>query len=222
MQEEVWPSDGSESESENVSVTESHNCTSSNSALLYICSFVAVHFQNIKCSSNYPVAVYEILQALGLAFHNNDLLNATDSIPVGLQTVYNHLGISGNDFVPYVVCPSCHSVYRFEDCIVRLPFGKSESKQCCHVAYPKHPQLSRRTPCVKKMLKIVKNKSGTSLKPFKIFPYWSLKKYIQNLVMRHGFLEACEQWRSRLSVVPPTYPGDVFDGRVGEIFNPQK
>ena len=36
--------------------------------------------------------------------------------------------------------------------------------------------------------------------------------------MRHGFLEACEQWRSRSSIVPPTYLGDVFDGRVRRDF----
>lgn len=75
--------------------------------------------------------------ALGLAFQCDGLANTADL----------HLGISGNDFIPYVSCPTCHSVYHFEDCVIIQPFSRSEAKECCHVAYPNHPQLSQRRKC---------------------------------------------------------------------------
>ena len=80
------------------------------------------------------------IKALGLAFHCNELAHIADLMPLSLQTVHNALGIAGDDFTVYVVCPSCQSVYHYEDCIIRRPYGQSESKHCCHVAYPNHPQ----------------------------------------------------------------------------------
>lgn len=130
MQEEVWSSDESESESE--SVSESHTASP---PIQHFYIFALLWQFTFKISNAAVTTLLRFMKyfikALGLAFDNNDLLNVADSIPVGLQTVYKHLGISGNDFVPYVVCPSCHSVYRFEDCIVKLPFGKSESMLPC-------------------------------------------------------------------------------------------
>ena len=80
------------------------------------------------------------VRAIGVAFQCDSLVNATDLMPLGLQTVHKLLGISGNDFVAYVVCPSCHSVYQFQVCFISWPFGNSEAKTCCHIAFPKHPQ----------------------------------------------------------------------------------
>ncbi len=137
------------------------------------------------------------VKAIGLAFHCEGLVDAANSIPLGLKAVNKLLGIDPDDFVTYVVCPSCHSVYSYDDCIIKRAYGRSESKHCCHVAYPKHPHRSRRKACGAQLLKKVRTKSGQSLKPFKVYPYRPLKASIAHLVRRPGFLECCEKWRSR-------------------------
>lgn len=116
------------------------------------------------------------IKILGIAFHCNDLVDVANSMPLSLQTVHKILGIASSDFVSYVVCPSCQSVYHLEDCIIQKPFGESVSKSCCHVPYPCHPQLSRRCQCGAQLLRTVTGKNGTHLRPIKVYPYLSLEK----------------------------------------------
>ena len=40
-----------------------------------------------------------------------------------------------------------------------------------------------------------------------------------HLVKRQGFLEACEQWRKRSTLVPSGHLGAIFDGKVWNDFN---
>lgn len=115
------------------------------------------------------------VNALGVAFHCELLIHAANDIPIGLNAVHKLLGTNGNNFVKYVVCPKCHSVYSYEDCIIRRSYGQSTSKLCQHIAYPNHPQPSRRTPCNALLLKKVRNRHGVSLQPFKVYPYRSIK-----------------------------------------------
>ena len=63
------------------------------------------------------------INALGVAFHCNELVHVADLMPLSLQTVHNALDIVVYDFTVYVVCPNCHSVYHYEDCVIRQPFG---------------------------------------------------------------------------------------------------
>lgn len=94
--------------------------------------------------------------------------------------------------------------------------GQNESKRCCHIAYPNHPQLSRRKRCDSPLLKKVRRKSGYLLQPFKVYPYQPLKSAITQLINTPGFLESYEKWRGRN--VPNGYYGDVFDGKVWREF----
>lgn len=48
-------------------------------------------------------------------------------------------------------------------------------------------------------------------------PYQSLKSSIQRLVSKQGFVENCEQWRSRTA--PSGYLCDIFDGSLWNEFN---
>ena len=100
------------------------------------------------------------VKALGVAFHCNDLVDVANSMPLSLQTVHKMFGIANSDFEIYVVCPSCQSVYHFEDCLIRKSMG-----------------------C---------------------------------LVKRQGFLETCELWRKRSTLVPS---GHLGDGKVWNDFN---
>lgn len=81
---------------------------------------------------------------LDRAFRSADLINASSTIPSTLGTVHKNLGIADDQwFIEYVVCPSCNSIYEFKDCIITAN-GKKESKTCCHIPMPNHPQISRR------------------------------------------------------------------------------
>ena len=84
------------------------------------------------------------------------------------------IGVKNNDFISYVVCPACNTVYEYENCVVKVP-GKKVSKDCCHVAYPNHPHVSRRKTCGAKLLKTVKKGNGYNLIPIKVYPYFPLK-----------------------------------------------
>lgn len=152
------------------------------------------------------------IRTLGIAFQCESLVHAADQIPVSLDRVHNVLGVNANTFEKYVVCPKCHSVYDYDDCVIRRSYGGSISKLCQHIAYPNHPQLFRRTPCDTLLLKTVKTKQIT-LHPFKVYPYRSVKASIACLVSCPGFLEECEKWRSH-SKVPPSFLGDIYDGAV--------
>ena len=99
------------------------------------------HISNAAISSLLQFLTF-FVHALGVAFQCDSLVHAAEGIPVGTKTVHKLLGTHGNDFIKYVVCPKCHSVYSYEYCIERRSYGASISKLCQHVAFPNHPELS--------------------------------------------------------------------------------
>ena len=54
------------------------------------------------------------VRAIGIAFHCEGIVNAAESMPVGITTVHKLLGASCSDLKLFA-CPKCHSVYRYED-----------------------------------------------------------------------------------------------------------
>ena len=118
-----------------------------------------------------------------------------------------------DQFVEYVVCPSCHSVYEYKDCYI-IRHGQKESKVCAHVAYPNHSQHSKRKPCGATLLKNIKSGKSYKLSHIKVYPYQPLQNSLSYLVQKRGFLDACEKWRSRMPLIPPTHLAHIYDGRV--------
>ena len=127
----------------------SHNLLS---RLPFSTSFSAFLWQFLHHISNSAIIclfrfMKYFVKALGVALHCNDLVHVANSMPLSLQTVQKLFSIANSDFESYVVCPLCQSVYHFEDCLICRPFGQSVAKSCCHIPYPRHPQLSRRSKC---------------------------------------------------------------------------
>lgn len=118
------------------------------------------------------------IKAIGVIFHNKQLENSSDLVPLNFKSLHKSLKCLESDvnFICYTVCPKCDSVYEYDDCIVRRANRNSESKSCLHISYPRHPHLSKRTPCGTMLLKKVKIKSGYKLKPYKTYPYMPLVK----------------------------------------------
>ena len=96
-------------------------------------------------------------------------------------------------FTSYVVCPKCHAIYDYNNCLERLPEKSFISRKCKHVMYPQHKQLSKRQPCNAGLLQKVKVGNAYKFKPYKVYNYNSLMIAVERLVMRKGFLELCEE-----------------------------
>ena len=145
-------------------------------------------------------------------------LNVLDAVPSSAEGALRYLGMSkDSSFVTYVVCPKCDSIYNYDDCVLSRGTTK-ESKHCKHIAYPNHPQASRRKECGGLLLKKVKSGKSYKLIPIKAYPYQPLQFSLGRLVQKEGFVQACEQWRQRMAHIPPGYYGDVFDGKVWNEF----
>ena len=67
-----------------------------------------------------------------------------------------YAGLLSQSFEQFVVCPSCHAIYNFDDCVIKTHNGKEESAKCKHVQFPNHPQAQFRKECVEDLLKHVK------------------------------------------------------------------
>lgn len=63
------------------------------------------------------------------------------------------LKIHNRGIINYIVCPKCHSIFQFEECVIKTCLGKLESKQCNYIKYPYHPHPSKRQPCSTTSLK---------------------------------------------------------------------
>ena len=156
---------------------------------------------------------------LGKTFQSHSIEEFSKQIPNTTNVAYACTGIVCNTFIEYVVCPSCHSVYEYRDCI-EIVHGEKQSKICSHIFFPKHPHLSRRKPCGTTLLKKVKSGRGCRLVPVKTFPYMPLKSSLQSLASRPGFITACEQWRARVTTSSNhTYLRDIYDGKVWHDFH---
>ena len=59
----------------------------------------------------------------------------------------------------YVICPSCCSLYTFEECLETDHSGHKTPKICNHIVFRQYPIPSYRTPCGHNLLKEVVTKT---------------------------------------------------------------
>ena len=79
--------------------------------------------------------------------------------PISVHTLKRFLNVNENSFIKCIVCPSCHSLYTFEDCF-DLVGGQKKPKKCSYVSFPNHRQQAFRLPCETRLLAEVTLKSG--------------------------------------------------------------
>ena len=155
--------------------------------------------------------------ALGKAFQCPPLMTLSNSIPITKKTLQKTLTMKKDDFSEFIVCPKCDSVYSPETC-QQPGGGRFVLKKCSYTPYPKHPKVSTRKECGTQLMKTVRMKRGTVIKPRKVFPYQSIQKALQNLLQRPGFLQCCEKWRTRKNFRESGYLCDIYDGLVWEEY----
>ena len=127
-------------------------------------------------------------------------------------------GTQGRDgFVQYVCCPSCHSLYRKEDCVISNSNELTESRKCSFMRYPNHPPVHHRKPCSTVLLKKVKTPTGKIvLHPKAVYCYKSIIESLDEMLQRKDFVELCEEWRD--SVSSDGVYNDVYDGKIWKEF----
>lgn len=220
--EELWPSNSSDSDDEWKPTEQVQSIPISIQRFFVFTLFWQFAFNISNAAVNFLLRFFKIfVKALGTAYHCDDLANAADRIPIGIGTIHKLLNTHIDDFTQFVVCPKCHSVYSYADCVTKSRNGQLESKSCQHIPYPNHPQPARRKACNTLLLKRVRTKTGISLRPIKIYAYRSVKASIAVLASHTNFLEACEKWRTRHHKIPSSYLGDIYDGKVWHQFNSQ-
>lgn len=177
-----------------------------------------------KVSSN---AIHSLLRFLkyflliiGNAFHCHEIREFGEHFPVTLDTLYKRMCINADrSFTNYVVCPKCHSIYLYEDCVIARANGSFDTKRCYNVAYPKHPHRNQRAPCNEVLVKKIRTRSGHKIVPIKVYPYNSLLKQFARLFQRKNFASDCEKWRIRSACMQDGCLGDIYDGAVWKNFN---
>lgn len=114
------------------------------------------------------------------------------------------------EFTQFVVCRKCYSVYTFDRCVQCQ--GTAVVSKYCH--YCTHPNC--RSCCNTLLLQTVNLLGGQKkLCPFKVYCYGSLRLPLQKLLIRSGFVELCEHWRSREC---NSSLNDIYDGKVWKKF----
>ena len=155
------------------------------------------------------------VKIFGTTYQNVALVAMSDEFPTSLSKAEKLLGIHDKGVINYVVCIKCHSIYKPENCIIKLHNGKVKSKLCNHIKYPNHPYHSKRQPCNTPMMKEI---SSMQLRAIRSFPYCPLKISLQRLVLQPEFLSSCEKWRERECIIPDNILGNIYDGLVWKSF----
>ena len=213
--EEIW---SSSSDDEDHAVKENEKSPSAASRPIWQLLFFLLMWQSVYRVSNAALNtllkfLVHFVRLFGQAFTTGD-----ESIPCTISNAHNFLWKTNHDaFIMYVVCPKCDSIYEYDDCIV-FSEGRKKSKNCRHIAYPNHPHPLRRQECGTKLLKTVKSGRSYKLVSIKEYPYQPLHKSFSYLAKKDGFLNNCEHWRDRMSSMPQSYLGDIYDGRVWREF----
>ncbi len=99
------------------------------------------------------------------------------------SNVYFLKKLLGNEtkITTFVICPKCHALYRYSDCVITPRGGRQESAKCSNIKYPNHPPLFRRKKYNTVLLKSVKHGAANKLVPRKVYAYNSLKSSLKKL-----------------------------------------
>ena len=141
-----------------------------------------------------------------------------DALPRSLHLKNKYLkglnfGLSEECIVKYVVCPSCYSLYCYEDCVQRTG-SQQVSRKCQQIL-----QQSSSKTCNPPLLKEVITFSGkTKLYSHKVYCYFSVIKALQVLLARPGFVDLCESTRTVIQQEGRRQIFHVFDGKVWQRF----
>ena len=145
-----------------------------------------------------------------LSVHSRLCMDVYRSLPSSLFATNKLRGSVA--FTKYVVCNKCHSIRKYQKSIC------ATDKLCSNVAFPDHPQHSRRKSCDMMLFETVELASGKTLYyPGLTYCYVNVDLSLQILLKRPELYSKCELWRSRKC--EDNYLSDIYDGNVWKDFN---
>lgn len=138
-----------------------------------------------------------------LGRYSDFIANMASNFPSSVFLLRKYFALT-EEFKRLVVCRKCYSVYTFDSC--KESHGTiAVSKRCQH-----HPHPNSRLFCDAVLLKSVNLVNGRKrLYPFKVYCYAGFQNMLQKLLLRPGFVEACEEWRSL----------ERRDGNISDIYD---
>ena len=63
------------------------------------------------------------------------------NLPKNVRSARNVAGSTRSSLKKFVCCPSCHYLYKVEECIIKNSSGELVSQRCIFKKFPNHPQV---------------------------------------------------------------------------------
>lgn len=172
-------------------------------------------FQTLHCLSTRAIAwLLKLLGCLLTFFgrYSNKVSNLARAFPSTLHSRNEYLNerIGNISVCNYVVCQSCLSVYKYEDCIEQR--GARTHVRAC-------TECKKNVPLLKE---VITSNGNTKFYPYLVYPYASLISSLKSLLLRKGFYHQCQLWY-HTSSASQTKISDVYDGEIwSQFFNSQQ
>lgn len=184
----------------------------------WICAFICF-WQGACCLPD--AAVEWLLRFLKVIFqligaHSTYVHALAAALPSSLYLLWKLMEFDQDNFVKYVTCPACNTLYTIKESVITTA-GQTKSLKCTFVRFPNHPQKWRRKPCGEMLMKKVTLQSGKEVfYPRKIFCYKNVIQSLKCLLDQGDLQELSEHWRKRS--IPEGFLTDITDGRIWKEF----
>lgn len=137
-----------------------------------------------------------------------------DEFPSTMYSARNYIGIQTDQFVKYVVCPKCNTLYTLDEAKKIGKSGKYVSKKCSYIEFKNHRQLHKRRKCGAVLLKKIVSSDGKKnyLYPKKVYCFRSIKDSVESLLQRKCFndLLFCDHKYSGSDILNDIKDASVF------------
>ena len=113
------------------------------------------------------MVIKEFFRLLSGQLNYVDLNDACDHVPNSYNGLLKFVGLDTRNLNVFVVCPSCSSIYNYNQCVITRG-GREVPLKCKSIAFPNHPHRDQRLPCNAPLLKEVKLQDSGKV-PLKFF-----------------------------------------------------
>lgn len=172
--------------------------------VLFINVFQTLHFISDQAIMWLLKFIWTLLTFLGA--YSPIIAKASEKFP-SLLYLRDKFNAWKDNFLRYIVCRKCHTLYKYRDCI-EVVGTKSKGRLCSHSSFS--------SVCNGSLVKEVVTLSGSiKFYPHSVFCYKSVIDAMQEFVNRAGFADACESTRGLY-----TRSGicDVYQGQIWKDF----
>lgn len=158
---------------------------------IFLCVFRSVHFLPDKALSWLLLFLRGLLSFLGQ--YSPVIANIALALPTSIYLLQKYMGTPEmlTNMKKYIVCPNCHALYSFKECL-EVHGSSAASKKCSRVHYVSSQ------PCGATLLKTIITPSGKrKLYPHRVFCYLDFVFGLKSLLLRKDVLEICERSRQQ-------------------------